>query len=89
MEEYVVRKVGCQPPWRKFDFTGIPVCDSWQLLDMYGQKSAIMAETEGGKVTKETKCLLPCSFMEYKVNIKLPFNLFVSISIDICFYYIV
>ena len=65
------------PRWEIFVYSAGPEWLSWQLLDMYGQKSAIMAETEGGKVTKETKCLLPCSFMEYKVNIKLPFNLFV------------
>ena len=71
VEEYVVKHVGCQPPWRRFNFSGVPECDSWPLLYEYGKKSAFIAETEGGEVTKKTKCLLPCSFMEYKVHIKL------------------
>ena len=70
VEEYVVNSVGCQPPWRRFHFNGVPECDSWPLLYKYGKESAFIAETEGGWVTKKTKCFLPCSFMEYKVNIK-------------------
>ena len=67
MEEYVVRKTGCQPLLRRFNFTGIPECDTWDLMLNYSRRSVGISETEGGMVIEKTKCLLPCSFMEYKV----------------------
>ena len=63
----MVRQTGCQPPLRRFNFTGVPECDTWDLMWKYSDHSAGLSETEGGMVIEKTKCLLPCTFMEYKV----------------------
>ena len=73
VEEYIVGQAGCQPPWRRFTFDGIPVCDNWTILKNYhdekwkviGTGPAVM-DTED--VLKTTECSLPCSYMEYKVS---------------------
>ena len=67
VEEYVAKRAGCQPPWRRFNFTGIPECNTWDKMWKYSNNSAGLSETEGGMVIEKTKCLLPCTFMEYKV----------------------
>ena len=70
MEEYVVRGAGCQPHWRRFNFTGIPICDNFDLLNKYGKRSEKITSMEGNRVIEATECLRPCTFMEYKVNVK-------------------
>ena len=65
----MVRQAGCQPLSRRFNFTGVSECDTWDLMQKYSKNIISISETEGGKVIEKTKCLLPCSFMEYKVII--------------------
>ena len=66
-EEYVMRRVGCQPPWRKFNVEGLPLCDNWTLLEIYGNESnRIHTDITKETLIRKTKCLPPCSFMEYK-----------------------
>ena len=66
-EEYVMRRVGCQPPWRKFNVEGLPLCDNWTLLEIYGNESnRIHTDITMETLIRKTKCLPPCSFMEYK-----------------------
>ena len=48
---------------------GLPVCDNWTLLDKYSEENLNIKDT----MTKEdiidaTMCLMPCSFMEYRVS---------------------
>ena len=68
VDEYVMRKVGCQPPWRRFNVTGLPLCDDWTLLHYYSSENAKLATVVRNKMMNVTNCLMPCSFMEYKVS---------------------
>ena len=62
-----MRRVGCQPPWRKFNVEGFPLCDNWTLLEIYGNESSrINTDITREMLIRKTKCLPPCSFMEYK-----------------------
>ena len=35
VEESIVKKVGCQPPWRRFTLEGIPECHNWTQFIKY------------------------------------------------------
>ena len=62
-----MKRVGCQPPWRKFNVEGLPICDNWTLLEIYGNESSrINTDITREMLIRKTKCLPPCSFMEYK-----------------------
>ena len=64
-----MRKAGCQPPWRRFDVEGLPVCDNWTLLDKYSEENLKISDTmTKGELIKTTMCLMPCTFMEYRVS---------------------
>ena len=69
VDEYIVKKVGCQPPWRRFTFDDVPSCDNWTMLNRYGEVSSRFSERmSNDEVIRITQCLLPCTFMEYKVS---------------------
>ena len=64
-----MRQAGCQPPWRRFDVEELPLCDNWTMLDKYSEENLNIKDT----MTKEdiietTMCLMPCTFMEYRVS---------------------
>ena len=68
VEKSIVLKVGCQPYWNKFDITGIQICKNGTMMQHYSDektRSAMMSRVE---LIGETKCLMPCTFMEYKVS---------------------
>ena len=69
VEEYIVGQAGCQPPWRRFTFVEIPLCDNWTLLTQYShEKTRVLSDMTRDELLDTSKCLLPCSFIEYKVN---------------------
>ena len=59
--------VGCQPPWRRFSVEGLPICDNSNLLTQFGQEYNRITQMVKNELIEETKCLVPCTFMEYKV----------------------
>ena len=62
-----MRRAGCQPPWRMFSVEQLPICDNWTSLTKYGEESnKIYSDTTREKLIKDTKCIPPCTFMEYK-----------------------
>lgn len=69
VEKSIITKVGCQPPWRRYTVEGVPLCDNMSLLMNYGaanlERMYLMDTIE---LVEDTKCVLPCSFMEYKVG---------------------
>ena len=67
IEEYIVRQANCQPHWRTFDFEGVPTCDNWSMLNKYDDVKWNIAVMGFEEVIETTKCLYPCTFMEYKV----------------------
>ena len=60
--------VGCQPPWRRFSVEGLPICDNSNLLTQFGQQYNRITQMVKNELIEETKCLVPCTFMEYKVG---------------------
>ena len=69
MERYLVQVVGCQPPWRRFAVEGVPLCDTWTLLSRYSQENRrLTEEMDRAEIIEATQCLLPCSYMEYRVS---------------------
>ena len=61
--------VGCQPPWRRFSVEGLPLCDNSNLLTQFGNEYGRIITMVKNELIEETKCLAPCTFMEYKVDI--------------------
>ena len=64
-------EAGCQPPWRRFSVEGLPLCNNFTLLAKnfgatYTKYYIDITDREG--IIAETGCLMPCSFMEYKVS---------------------
>ena len=69
-----MEKVGCQPHWRRFNVSGMPLCDNWISLTEFGNlNTKIQLDMEMEEITKTTKCMIPCTFMEYKVRIKIDY----------------
>ena len=65
----VIKQVGCQPPWRRFSVEGLPICDNWALLNKYTiENSKVGSDMVKDELIAETKCMFPCTFMEYKVG---------------------
>ena len=71
VEEYIMRKVQCKPPWMRFILEGgFPLCDNWTLLNNYANELKMsIYESDRLGIIKKTKCLMPCSFLEYRVDI--------------------
>ena len=68
IEENIIAKARCQPPWWRFPVKGIPLCDSQRLLDNYEKEYSPFYDADSNKLFKLTNCLMPCSFLEYKVS---------------------
>ena len=69
MERYLVQLVGCQPPWSRFAVEGVPLCDTWTLLSRYSEENRrVTEEMDRQEIIEATQCLLPCSYMEYRVS---------------------
>ena len=68
LEESIITKAGCQPPWWRFPVEGIPLCDSQLLLDNFEKEYSPLDDTDSNQLFKLTNCLMPCSFLEYKVS---------------------
>ena len=64
----IMIKVGCQPPWRKTSVSGLPLCDNYTLLSQYASEFERVGRMVREDVVEKTKCLMPCSFMEYEVS---------------------
>ena len=68
VEKSVMRKIGCQPPWRRVNVEGLPLCDNATMLAKYTMQYFKAVEYGKGVLMKRTNCLMPCTFMEYKVR---------------------
>ena len=68
IEKSVMIKAGCQPPWRRVNVEGLPLCDNNETLFKYSSERYVAWEMSRAELFQKTKCLMPCSFMEFKVN---------------------
>ena len=66
----IMKSVGCQPKWRKSTVPGLPNCDNISLLSRYMDEFERITNSVTNNIVKETQCLMPCTFMEYKVDIQ-------------------
>ena len=47
---------------------GEPLCDNLTLLNKFAKKTFEFYSPDENKLFEKTNCLLPCSFMEYRVS---------------------
>ena len=72
VERTIMTRAGCQPPWSRTDLHGLlPLCDNWSLLTRYHNERYRLWLMDNENLINDTKCLMPCIFMEYKVLIHL------------------
>ena len=71
MEISVFKRIGCQIPWGRVKVDGLPLCDNETMLENH--TAEYWSATEYGRdlLINRTNCLLPCSYMEYTVSLKL------------------
>ena len=69
LERSIITRAGCQPPWRRFNMEGQPICDNSSLLNKFRMESTKVSHLVKDDIFKETNCLMPCSFMEYRVSV--------------------
>ena len=67
VDRSVITWFGCQPPWRRVDVKDLPICDNSMILQQYSHYYIWLMTMGRDELIQNTKCLMPCSFMEYKV----------------------
>ena len=81
IEKSVMIKAGCQPHWRRIDIEGLPLCDNNETMYKYGRERYDAWEMSRTELFQKTKCLMPCAYMEYKVN-QLKYNTYCQFCLD-------
>ena len=59
---------GCQSPWSRVVVDGLPSCDNSTLLENYSNEYVAAMGLGRNGLIDWTGCLMPCTFMEYKVK---------------------
>ena len=77
----VMARAGCQPPWRLVSVQNLPLCDNLDMLLQYNSIFVRLVYYGRNKLIEATKCLMPCTYMEYKVCTKTFKNCCTIISI--------
>ena len=44
------------------------MCGNWSMLALYSRAVHAVARLDRRQLTRDTGCVMPCSFMEYKVT---------------------
>ena len=68
LEKSIITRAGCQPPWSRFKMECEPLCDNLTLLNKFAKESFEFYSPDKNELFEKTNCLLPCSFMEYRVS---------------------
>ena len=71
VERSIMNIAVCQPPWRRFSVDNLPICNNMKMLDRYGRVYDRMMNKFKDDIIETTKCKLPCSYLEFKVGIKM------------------
>ena len=59
---------------------GAPLCDTWTLLSRYSEENRrLTEEMDRQEIIEATQCLLPCSYMEYRVSSEYILTLLVKV----------
>ena len=59
-------QIGCRVPWDSL--SSIEVCDSNEKFAQYYQKVTEIFKAELKIITKNSGCLIPCIFRDYKLE---------------------
>ena len=60
---------GCQPYWKPFPLERIPTCSNYSIIKEYQNIMANIAyNSDREDIRQKTKCVIPCTFYEYKVS---------------------
>ena len=71
IEESIIIKAGCQPHRGKVSVEGLPVCNNVSMLSKYDEDFYEMVDLSRKELFDVSNCILPCSFMEYKVSFRI------------------
>ena len=86
IDQSIITKAGCQPHWRLFTVDGVTTCDNVSMVNKYQRIIGnISLNMDRDEIFEATKCLVPCTYFEYKVHIILRISAFVhSLSYYVC-----
>ena len=68
VERSLIRMAGCQPLWRRVTVEDQPLCDNETLLQKYSGHYWELGYLGREELSRRTNCLIPCSYMEFKVK---------------------
>ena len=68
VERFMIKMAGCQPLWRRVTVEDLPLCNNKTMLAKYSAQYWELGYLSREELSRRTKCLIPCSYMEYKVN---------------------
>ena len=71
VERSLMIKAGCQIAWSRVKVEGLPICDNSSLLEKYSYTYWKAVDMERNMLLEYTNCLMPCTFMEYEVSLRL------------------
>ena len=64
----IVMRAGCQPARNMFPVKGVPLCQNWSQLTTYSEEFDKVSLMDRNDLLEFTKCIIPCTFMEYRVS---------------------
>ena len=65
-----LQSLGCKPFWIDMIESDLPLCTNYSSLSKYRFMTGDILSMNERTLLEESKCLKPCSFMEYQVNKK-------------------
>ena len=68
IEKSIITKAGCQPHRGRVSVEGLPVCNNESMLSQYDDVFFEMVDLSRKELFDISNCIMPCSFMEYKVS---------------------
>ena len=69
IEDSVANDIGCNPIWRKNSLSQLPYCTKYKEYRDFIKKMNQLAFMDMRQLKKESGCLKPCNYIEYRVNI--------------------
>ena len=75
VEHSVITKMGYQSPWALFPMDNVPTYSNMSQMRSYNKEFRNIAMKTRDEFKDKTKCMLPCKYMEYKVNYQYHYSL--------------
>ena len=69
VDRSVIMSAGCQPPWSSVNVEDIPFCANHTELKNHAVAFLQHANMGLHDLSERSKCMLPCSFIEYEVKV--------------------